>query len=217
MLLHAYLAQQCATHSIRRGHIPALLRLTNANKALRRYDALLAGGLDDADLLARIRACPPLAGDSLDVAIADTRRACEVNRREAELARELKRRAAFQPHLWVVHERSRPSPIFVVAMYGIDVFKRVDLPQEIARMSHAGARLVAIASMLRSGLQQQDYFCSPFGRPVQVLYRDTYVHSYVFDVESQRFTHELHAPPPLGSARLTIGNASLLIPIRKVL
>lgn len=73
MLLHTYLAQQCAEHGIRRGQIPALLQLSNANKALRRFDAFVAGGLYDEDLIDRIRRCEPLAGDAFDEVLAAAR------------------------------------------------------------------------------------------------------------------------------------------------
>ncbi len=215
MLLAAYLARQCASHSIRRGQIPALLQLSNANKALRRYDALLAGGLHDADLIARIRACPLLAGDEFDESLEFTRRAIEANARERALAAELRARRDFRPHLWVIHENTVPSPIFVVAWFGVDVFKRVELPANVADDPSMGSRLVTLAGWLSDNLQDKAYLCSPFGRPTQILYRDTYDHSYVFDVAQRCFTHELNEPPPVGRAQLTLRNSSSIIPIRK--
>ena len=215
MLLAAYLARQCASHSIRRGQIPALLQLSNANKALRRYDELLAGGLHDADLIARIRACPLLAGDALDESLEFTQRAIEANSRERALAAELRARRDFRPHLWVIHENSVPSPIFVVAWFGVDAFKRVELPAAVADDPSMGSRLVALTRWLSDNLQDKAYLCSPFGRPTQILYRDTYDHSYVFDVAQRCFTHELNEPPPVGRAQLTLRNSNSIIPIRK--
>ncbi len=215
MLLSAYLARQCATHSIRRGQIPALLQLSNANKALRRYDALLAGGLHDVDLIARIRACPLLAGDAFDESLEFTRRVMEANARECALVAELRARRDFRPHLWVIHENTVPSPIFVVAWLGIDTFKRVELPETVAQDPSVGSGLVTLARWLSDNLQDKAYLCSPFGRPTQILYRDTYDHSYVFDVAQRRFTHELNEPPPVGRAQLTLRNSSSIIPIRK--
>lgn len=216
MLLPAYLAQQCAAHSIRRGQIPALLGLTNPNKALRRYDALLEGGLHDADLIARLRACPLLAGEGLDAAIEETRRAIERDARERRLAAELRARRTFRPHLWVIHENTVPSPIFVVGFFGIDTFKRIELPEHVASDPHVGSQLVALARFLTDNFRDKGYLWSPFGRPTQVLFRDTYDHSYVFDVATRAFTHELHEPPPIGRALLTLRNSSSSInPIRK--
>ena len=216
MLLAAYLARQCATHSIRRGQIPALLQLSNANKALRRYDALLAGGLHDADLVARIRACPLLAGDAFEESLEFTRRAIELNARERMLAAELRARRDFRPHLWVIHENTVPSPIFVVGFFGIDVFKRVELPKHVAQDPDVGSQLVELARFLTDNLRDKAYLTSPFGRPTQVLFRDTYDHSYVYDVATRAFTHELREPPPIGRALLTLRNSSSSInPIRK--
>jgi hypothetical protein len=44
-------------------------------------------------------------------------------------------RATFAPHLWVIAERKIPSPIFVVAIFGVDRFLRVPLPEGIATLT----------------------------------------------------------------------------------
>lgn len=197
MLLHTYLARQCATHGIRRGQIPELLQLSNVNKALRRFDALVAGGLHDEDLIDRIRRCEPLGGDAFEEALAETRHQIAVDEQERALHEELQRRAAFRPHLWVIHENRVPSPIFVVAMLGIDRFKRIELPDEIAALTHTGHIMMEIASMLNERLKDPKYLSSPFGKPKQILYRDAYDHSYVYDVAERRFTDEQHKHPPI--------------------
>ena len=215
MLLDAYLAHQCATHSIRRGQLPALLQLKNPNKALRRYDAVVAGNLHDEDLLDRIRSCPLLAGDGFEEALASTKHKLACDARERRLTQELLARRTFSPHLWVIHERSVPSPIFVVAFFGVATFKRVELPDILLAETAIGGRLVTLASFLADNLRDPSYLASPFGRAVQVLYRDTYEHSFVFDVAEGRFTHELHEAPPVGRALLTLRNSTSLTPIRK--
>ncbi|MFN5377178.1 MAG: hypothetical protein ACK5BQ_00220 [Ignavibacteria bacterium] len=212
MLLHTYLAQQCAANGIRRGQIPALLQLANVNKTLRRYDALLAGGLHDQDLLDRIRRCEPLAGACLDEVVDATRAHIERARREQLLAQELKRRREFTPHLWVIHENKIPSPIFPVAMFGIDTFKRVEIPQQLVDTEHVGQRLIDMASWLIENLRDPRYLTSLFGRPTQVLYRDTYDHSYVFDVATRCWVDELHEPPARVTATLTLKNSRVIIP-----
>jgi hypothetical protein len=212
MHLHAYLAQQCAQHKIRRGTIPSLLHISNANKALRRYDALLRGNLSDADLIERIRACPLLAGEHFDEALEETRRYVDASRKERLLADELRARAAFTPHLWVVPENKIPSPIFVVAMLGVATFKRVEIPEEIASLSNTGDILIALGSMLKERCKDRAYMASPFGRAVQVLYRDTYDHSYVYDIEQQCWIDELFTCPPSGQTRIALKGSSTQFP-----
>lgn len=212
MLLHTYLAQQCAANGIRRGQIPALLQLANVNKTLRRYDALLAGGLHDLDLLDRIRRCEPLAGEHFDEVVETTRAHNERARREQLLAAELKRRREFTPHLWVIHENKIPSPIFPVAMFGIDTFKRVEIPEHILGIEHMGPRLIDMASWLIENLRNARYLTSLFGRPTQIVYRDTYDHSYVFDVATRCWVDELHEPPARVTATLTLKNSRVIIP-----
>jgi hypothetical protein len=212
MHLHAYLAQQCAQHKIRRGTIPSLLHISNANKALRRYDALLRGDLSDADLIERIRACPLLAGEHFDEALEETRRYVDASRKERLLADELRARAAFTPHLWVVPENKIPSPIFVVAMLGVETFKRFEIPEEIASLSNPGDILIALGSILKERCNDRAYMASPFGRAVQVLYRDTYDHSYVYDIEQQCWIDELFTCPPSGQTRIAIKGSSTQFP-----
>jgi hypothetical protein len=212
MHLHAYLAQQCAQHKIRRGTIPSLLHISNANKALRRYDALLRGDLSDADLIERIRACPLLAGEHFDEALEETRRYVDASRKERLLADELRARAAFTPHLWVVPENKIPSPIFVVAMLGVETFKRFEIPEEIASLSNPGDILIALGSILKERCRDRAYMASPFGRAVQVLYRDTYDHSYVYDIEQQCWIDELFTCPPSGQTRIAFKGSSTQFP-----
>jgi hypothetical protein len=212
MHLHAYLAQQCAQHKIRRGTIPSLLHISNANKALRRYDALLRGDLSDADLIERIRACPLLAGEHFDEALEETRRYVDASRKERLLADELRARAAFTPHLWVVPENKIPSPIFVVAMLGVETFKRFEIPEEIASLSNPGDILIALGSILKERCNDRAYMASPFGRAVQVLYRDTYDHSYVYDIEQQCWIDELFTCPPSGQTRIALKGSSTQFP-----
>ena len=212
MLLLAYLAHQCAQHKIRRGTIPSMLHLSNANKALRRYDALLRGDLADEDLIARIRACPLLAGDQFEEVLVDTRRYVEACRQERRLAAELRARAAFTPHLWVVPENKIPSPIFVVAMLGVKTFKRFEIPEEIASLSNPGDILIALGSMLKERCRDRAYMSSPFGWAVQVLYRDTYDHSCVYDIEQQGWIGELFTCPPTGQTRISVKGSSTQFP-----
>ena len=212
MHLHAYLAQQCAQYKIRRGVIPSLLHFSNENKALRRYDALLRGNLSDADLIERIRACPLLAGEHFDEALEETRRYVDASRKERLLADELRARAAFTPHLWVVPENKIPSPIFVVAMLGVETFKRFEIPEEIASLSNPGDILIALGSMLKERCRDRAYMASPFGRAVQVLYRDTFDHSYVYDIEQQCWIDELFTCPPSGQTRIAIKGSSTQFP-----
>lgn len=67
-----YLQMRCETQGIRRGAIPQLLGYSNSNKALRRYDAFLAGAFDDAEMLSRLRSCSQLVGDGFEQALAES-------------------------------------------------------------------------------------------------------------------------------------------------
>jgi hypothetical protein len=100
-------------------------------------------------------------------------------------------------------------------MFGIDTFKRVEIPEQLIGIEHMGHRLVDMASWLIENLRDPRYLTSLFGRPTQILYRDTYEHSYVFDVATRCWVDELHEPPARVTATLTLKNSRVIVPSTK--
>ena len=191
MTIASYLEGRCSLHDIRRGSIPSLLGLKNSSKALRRYDAFVSGEYHDADMLDRIRGSPLLYGTGFEEALAFSIAAQKHEREEQALHMELRRRRSFVRHIHVEHERTRPEhPFFVIAMLGIDHFKRIDLPREAHATTDVRRFLELCSTTIRTvseeGIAPQVQR-GPFGAPVAFVCRFTYDISFIYDVASASF------------------------------
>jgi len=201
MDIKQYLERQCALNSISRGQIPNLLGYANAAKALRRYDAFVGGNVTDEEFAERIRACDLLAGSALDEAMAHTAHVQRVNQREQCFIEELRKRNAFVPHVWFEHERSYPSPIFIVAMFGEEHFRKLDLPEEMQTIFLTGGWVFDVQSIIKDFIDshpQHRLLRGPFGKAVRVIIRDTYDHGFVYDITTLELIEERHTAPKVG-------------------
>lgn len=208
MDIKQYLERQCALNNIRRGEIPKLLGYANQTKALRRYDTFVGGSIDDELLANRIRACPELAGQDFDVVLAHTAHMQHVNRREQMFNEELRKRHAFVPHVWFEHERKYPSPIFVVAMFGEEHFRKLDLPEEMQSFYLTAGWVFDVRSIVKDFIESNSthrLLQGPFGRAVRVIIRDTYDHGFVYDVDTLELIEERFSAPKIGRITTTVG------------
>jgi len=156
----------------------------NHQKGYLRFDQCINDGQFTEDFLERLQRVLNFDQVELDDAIKRTiailrRRAkelAEIDRREAEkLAAEIEARgrANFQPHLWVVPERSVPSSIFVVAWTGPDFSRRVDLPDGIETLSEQ-QQCDLIRSAARRHFREKQGCAGPFGKILGYVYRPTF-------------------------------------------
>ncbi|MFM7775433.1 MAG: hypothetical protein ACKO9V_11450 [Candidatus Kapaibacterium sp.] len=108
------------------------------------------------------------------------------------------------------HERTRPEhPFFVIAMLGIDHFKRIELPPE----AQSTEDIIGFQTMCREVIDRimsegaaPQVVRGPFGRPARFVCRFTYETSLVFDISADAFTEVRHAPPPEQRVTQTINN-----------
>ncbi len=213
MTIDQYLEKEWTAHGIARGRIPALLGFSNPNKALRRYDAFLAGAFDDADMLSRLRSCSLLAGDGFDQALAESIAKQELERRERALEQELKDRRSFVPHLYAEHEKRIPEhPFFAIAFLGINHFKRIDVPEEIMNIEDTGQRLLAVKEFIDNlvdAYMELRVLGGPFGKVLRFLFRDTFDVAYVYDINERAYTDVRTSAPPEQRVSLTINKTPL--------
>lgn len=201
MDIKQYLERQCAFNNIRRGQIPHLLGYANAAKALRRYDAFVGGNITDEEFAGRIRSCGILAGAGFDEALGHTAHIQLVNRKERLFTEELRKRNEFVPHVWFEHERSYPSPIFVVAMLGEEHFRKLDLPEEMQSFYLSAGWAFDVRSIVRDFIDsypRHRLLQGPFGKAVRCIIRDTYDHGFVYDIATLELIGEYHTAPKVG-------------------
>lgn len=198
MEIKQYLERQCQRNTLRRCDIPGLLGYRNIPKALRRYDAFVNGNITDEWLANRIRCCPVLAGDDFDLALAHTAHRQMVDRKEQGFQKELRRRLSFTPHLWFEHENFLPRMFRPVAQRGEEFFRRLDLPPEMDRSLPFEVLLLELRPLLKEFITRNPnhhLLHGLFGKAVSVVFRDTYDHGYVLNLETFDVIDERHTAP----------------------
>jgi hypothetical protein len=99
----------------------------NIAKGIRRLDSLMAGDLETTGTLIHgLATALGLPAPVVDRAIEDTRRQIEGTKQQAAEKEEAAWRAEFKPHAIILTERTKPQPIFVAALIGVDDLLRLD-------------------------------------------------------------------------------------------
>ena len=212
MYIHSYISLCLKQHNLRRGDIPSLLGSKNPNKFLRRFDAFLSGNLSDKYLIAKCRSCSIFAGKEFEQALENTKQENISLYKKTLIAAELKARAEFTPHIWTVHKNSIPSPIFPVALFGINIFKIIDVPKDLIRPLHPEI-INSISIYLNEYIEhppERNVLHTPFGEAIQFLYRYSFDSCLVFDINKRTFTHSQYFNwKSISQAYLTLKNKSI--------
>jgi len=215
MRVATYLRTQIAKKGIRRGDIPALLGFTNVNKTLRRLDAFLEGRVEDAALLDKLISAGIFVRSEYEPLFqADYQshlRAANIRSLEMEILR----RNAFVPHIWIEHEERIPNQIFFVAFIGIQHYKRIDLPPSIHLIGTPQDKLRAVTLFIEEYVANPPQFHqlkNTFGKATHFLYRDTYTHSYVYDLHARAFVGERETAPNIPVATISVKGKQASIP-----
>ena len=191
MYIHSYISLCLKQHNLRRGDIPSLLGSKNPNKFLRRFDAFLSGNLSDKDIIARCRSCSIFAGEEFEHSLEYSKQEYIKLCQKTLYAAELKAKAEFTHHIWTVHKNSIPSPIFPVALFGINIFKVIDVPKDLIRPLHPEI-INKISIYLNEYIEhppERNVLHTPFGEAIQFLYRYSFDSCLVFDIQKRTFIH----------------------------
>lgn len=189
MYIHSYISLCLKQYNLRRGDIPSLLGSKNPNKFLRRFDAFLSGNLSDKDIIARCRSCSIFAGKEFEQALEHTKQEHFSLYKKSLIAAELKAKAEFTPHIWTVHKNSIPSSIFPVALFGINIFKVIDVPKDLITPLHPEI-INKISIYLNEYIEhppERNVLHTPFGEAIQFLYRYSFDSCLVFDIQKRTF------------------------------
>jgi hypothetical protein len=187
--LNEYVLLCLKQHNKKRGDIPSLLGLTNANKALRRIDAVLSGNLQDEDMIKRLRSSSCFGGPGLEDALRGTSRKIEIDENERIITKELRHRQAFRQHGWIETDLKGRNPPRGIICIAIPTTKFIYLPDEILTNGEGDilSRVGSYFNQLIDDKNSKVSESSIFGEPVRILFRDTFDHCYVFDIKLRAF------------------------------
>jgi len=172
------------------GNLPQMLGYTNASKCLRRFDAFVLGRFNDHEFLQRIRTNEILYGEEFEYALKQAMYEKQIQDAEKDRVRELQARSEFMPHIWVIHENSVASPIFVIGSLGIMRFKYLALPHSVLSIQEEKERLKTVERYFLRLLEHTpntECLFGPFGRAKGFLYRDVFDHVHEYSLETLSF------------------------------
>jgi len=172
------------------GNLPQMLGYTNASKCLRRFDAFVLGRFNDHEFLQRIRTNEILYGEEFEYALKQAMYEKQIQDAEKDRVRELQARSEFMPHIWVIHENSVASPIFVIGSLGIMRFKYLALPHSVLSIQEEKERLKTVERYFLRLLEHTpntECLFGPFGSAKGFLYRDVFDHVHEYSLETLSF------------------------------
>jgi len=187
--LNEYVLLCLKQHNKKRGDIPSLLGLTNANKALRRFDALLSGNLQDEDMIKRLRSSRCFGGQGLENALLVTSRKIAIDEQERIMTNELRHRRAFRQHGWIETDYKGGHPPRGMICMAIPKTKYIHIPDEVLN-KRKGNILSIVGKYFNQLIEDQESKvnqCTIFGEPIRILFRNAFDHCHVFDIQRRCF------------------------------
>ncbi|MBS1560225.1 MAG: helix-turn-helix domain-containing protein [Bacteroidetes bacterium] len=154
------------------------------NIPLRSFVGVMMSDLSDGSFLATLRASALVGVNHADV--FDAAHATTLHRMRADADEERRARRDFVPHLWIEHERWYTQPVIVVGWFGVEPYKKLDVPANLLDADHPADVLLAVAAS--------------FWRAMFFHFRTTYDEYYVFSFAEQCFVERREGRPVVGES-----------------
>jgi len=157
----------------------------NRSRLCRRLHALLETGEGPTALVDAVRGVldPPWRR-GFDESIREATLQRRAREESAAFALRIVEQVRIGPHLWVEHARRRPTQITIVAMTGLDRWKRVRLPQDFPHADWE-EQVELIEGFWEYWLHEHGARCPLFGRVTGFFYRPNPWSSYRFTAEGR--------------------------------
>ncbi len=157
---------RCLELGLNKARLVRLAGYKNEAKGIRRLNSLIAGDLETTRwLIQGLPAALNLPTDVISGVVDQTRQQiASMKRREAEQAG-MEWRENFRPHAIILTERTRPEPIFVAAIIGVERLLRVDFNLDGERKSYIKKSL----KVIQRRLAKWNGTIPAFGRPTRLI------------------------------------------------
>lgn len=171
----------------------------NIAKGLRRLREVREGKFKTASqFLAALPVALALPPEAIERVVCDTER-------EGSREREQRYREVFRPHSIILTNRSRPEPIFVAAIFGVDRILRLELVPGSSPVSFLDQSLKGLENRLR---EFKSDVLPAFGRPTGVAVNYSEVSSVTFDLQGNPLRVFDHIIEP-GNVFLSMGGRAI--------
>ena len=149
----------------------------NISKGLRRLDDLIKSGSCHKEIHDRLPFALGVDAVLVKDAFEETKKQLQAEREECE-------RKHFYPHIWIVHEQTRPNSITIVGLTGIHNWKEIKLPKNINQKEWSVQEEI-VRKNIKESKPKLIYHGSMFGKVTEYIYRQTYEDSILFSAEGE--------------------------------
>jgi hypothetical protein len=154
------------------------LGYSNINKGFKRLNKLINSGICHEDLRMKLPDALDLKPEIVEKVFADTNIQIQQKKEKIE-------RAHFNPHLFLEHERSRPSQITMCAVTGgVERWKKVRLPEEIFKEDWDD-QVCIVQKTIEQHQQNEESQRGFFGKVTAYVYRPIYEKSVLFSISGE--------------------------------
>lgn len=161
---------------ISRVELAARCGFKNIAKGIRRLEQVSAGDFSRAYiLLSNLPDALSVEPCVLEAAILATRQASQKEKKQSY-------RDTFRPHAIIICERSRPEPIWVAGVIGIDRILKIDFAESSVPISYLKQAIKEVANRLG---RWNSPALPAFGRPQGLIINYTHDAAMEFDLEGQ--------------------------------
>lgn len=126
----------------------------------------------------------------LKTALAQTRLRIRARQDSERIINRIGRQAGLGVHIWVEHERRRPSQITIVALTGLNRWKRIFLPADLPKCDWE-EQVRAVSEACRKWRQENGARCLLFGAVTGFVYRPNPWSSYRFSIDGHSYSSNL--------------------------
>ena len=173
------------SQGISKAELAIKLGYKNTAKGIRRINHAIEKSRLTALLYEKFPSALGISRSELNDAIDETERKMNEERIQEARRREEQERAEFTPHIFIKHERTTPSPIFVVAIVGEAYFKRVSLPSHFRELT-SDAQISAVEEIVVNHYREfEGSSPSPYGKITGYYFRTTFDSSLEFSTDGK--------------------------------
>jgi len=165
----------------------------NLSKGFRRLDHLIQTGQCPDSLRKKLPTALGLDPSVIQKAYEQTLNQLREQEEKARKSREEYERRTFRPHIWVKHELEYPplGSICIVAFIGIDNWKVITLPEDIAGLRWS-EQFKTLREKIREHQSQENVDRSMFRKVIGYIYRKTYDKSFLLSTDGNLL--EIYSP-----------------------
>jgi len=154
---------------------------TRINRGLRRLDACLAGEPPSVKFFERLASSLSIAPETLQSRLAEFRAYQEARFAEGKRSDHDRQKQEFRPHLWIETSTERPTPIMGVALFGVNVFRRLEIASGILRLP-VDELTQAVGQLCHRHNANKGGSAGPFGDITGYLFRKTWLETWRFSI-----------------------------------